>query len=65
MSNIEARKPFPIIVDLQNMLDSYETLYRLASAPELIIPDHDPHVTQYFPQDIAPHITRLDRGSKA
>lgn len=62
--NFEARKPFPIVVDLQNMLDGYDTLYRLASAPELIIPGHDPLVTQYFPQDIAPHITRLDKGRK-
>ncbi|MDC1399364.1 N-acyl homoserine lactonase family protein [Yoonia sp.] len=62
--NFEARKPFPIVVDLQNMLDGYDTLYRLASAPDLIIPGHDPLVTQYFPQDIAPHITRLDKGRK-
>lgn len=62
--NFEGRKPFPIVVDLQNMLNGYDTLYRLASAPELIIPGHDPLVTQYFPQDIAPHITRLDKGRK-
>ena len=62
--NFQMRKPFPIVVDLQNMLDGYDTLYRLASAPNLIIPGHDPLVTQYFPQDIAPHITRLDKGPK-
>ena len=62
--NFEARKPFPIVVDLQNMLDGYDTLYRLASAPELIIPGHDPLVRQYFPQDVAAHITRLDQGRK-
>lgn len=62
--NFQMRKPFPIVVDLQNMLDGYDTLYRLASAPDLIIPGHDPLVTQYFPQDIAPHITRLDKGPK-
>jgi glyoxylase-like metal-dependent hydrolase (beta-lactamase superfamily II) len=60
--NFEARKPFPIVVDLQNMLDGYDRLVRLASAPELIIPGHDPLVRQYFPQDIAAHITRLDKG---
>jgi glyoxylase-like metal-dependent hydrolase (beta-lactamase superfamily II) len=60
--NFEARKPFPIVVDLQNMLDGYDTLYRLASSPTLIIPGHDPLVTHYFPQDIAPHVTRLDKG---
>ncbi len=60
--NFEARKPFPIVVDLQNMLDGYDTLYRLASAPELIIPGHDPLVRSYFPVGVAPHIHRLDVG---
>ncbi len=62
--NFEARKPFPIVVDLQNMLDGFDTLYRLASSPDLIIPGHDPLVRSHFPQDIAPHITRLDKGRK-
>ncbi len=62
--NFEARKPFPIVVDLQDMLDGFETLYRLAPNPELIVPGHDPLVRQYFPQEIAPHITRLDKGRK-
>lgn len=60
--NVYARKPFPIVVDLQNMLDGFETLHRLASTPELIIPGHDPLVRQYFPTDLAPHIHRLDVG---
>ena len=60
--NFEARKPFPIVVDLQDMLDGFDTLYRLASAPGLIVPGHDPLVRTRFPQDIAPHIRRLDRG---
>ena len=62
--NFEARKPFPIVVDLQDMLDGFETLYRLTPTPELIVPGHDPLVRQYFPQGIAPHITRLDKGRK-
>ena len=41
--NFLARKPFPIVVDLQNMLDGFEMLRRLASAPRLIVPGHDPH----------------------
>ena len=62
--NFEARKPFPIVVDLQNMLDGYDTLYRLATSPDLIIPGHDPLVRDYFPQGITDHITRLDQGRK-
>lgn len=60
--NVFSAKPFPIVVDLQNMLDGFETLRRLASKPELIIPGHDPLVRQYFPQGPAAHITRLDAG---
>lgn len=60
--NAFARKPFPIVVDLQNMLDGFETLHTLASRPSLIIPGHDPLVRSYFPQAMAPHIHRLDQG---
>ncbi|SOH93870.1 Glyoxylase, beta-lactamase superfamily II [Monaibacterium marinum] len=60
--NVFARKPFPIVVDLQNMLDGFETLHRLASSPSLIIPGHDPLVREYFPNTLAPHIHRLDTG---
>ncbi|MDC0738271.1 N-acyl homoserine lactonase family protein [Cognatishimia sp. SS12] len=60
--NFMARKPFPIVVDLQDMLDGFDTLLRLASTPELIIPGHDPLVRQIFAEDRAPHIHRLDIG---
>ena len=60
--NFQARKPFPIVVDLQNMLDGFETLYQLASDPKLIVPGHDPLVRTLFPQGVAAHITRLDQG---
>lgn len=62
--NFQARKPFPIVVDLQNMLDGYDMLYRLASSPDLIIPGHDPLVRVHFPAGAAEHITRLDQGRK-
>ncbi|MGB5864340.1 MAG: N-acyl homoserine lactonase family protein [Sulfitobacter sp.] len=60
--NVMAQKPFPIVVDLQDMLDGFATLKRLASTPSLIIPGHDPLVRTLFPQGMAPHITRLDGG---
>ena len=62
--NFEARKPFPIVVDLQNMLDGFSRLYKLASDPSLIIPGHDPLVRSYFPQDGPEHVFRLDQGRK-
>ena len=63
--NFEARKPFPIVVDLQNMLDGFDTLHRLSSDRKLIIPGHDPLVCKRFAQDGADHIFRLDRGQVA
>lgn len=60
--NIFARKPFPIVVDLQNMLDGFDTLQKLATAPTLIVPGHDPLVTKAYPLAMANHIWRLDRG---
>ncbi|RED12173.1 N-acyl homoserine lactonase family protein [Pontivivens insulae] len=60
--NLHARKPFPIVVDLQNMLDGFDTLERLASRPDLIVPGHDPLVRDYFASDLASHIHRLDTG---
>ena len=60
--NLFAHKPFPIVVDLQNMLDGFATLKRLASHPDLIVPGHDPLVGTLFPQGSAAHIRRLDQG---
>ena len=60
--NLWARKPFPIVVDLQDMLDGFARLEALASAPGLIIPGHDPLVGAHFPRDLADHIWRLDHG---
>ncbi|MEM6304039.1 MAG: N-acyl homoserine lactonase family protein [Pseudomonadota bacterium] len=60
--NVFAGKPFPIVVDMADMLAGFATLKRLASATELIIPGHDPLVRKVFPSDLADHIRRLDRG---
>lgn len=60
--NVMARKPFPIVVDLQDMLDGFDRLRQLASAPGLIVPGHDPLVCQYFETAMADHVHRLDVG---
>lgn len=60
--NVFARKPFPIVVDLQDMLDGFEHLHALASYPKLIVPGHDPLVREVFAPGLAPHIHRLDPG---
>ncbi|MEM6758765.1 MAG: N-acyl homoserine lactonase family protein [Pseudomonadota bacterium] len=64
--NVVARKPFPIVVDLDDMIAGFDRLEALASRPELIVPGHDPLVMEYFPAGPDAHILRLDRGpSKA
>lgn len=60
--NFRDRKPFPIVVDLQDMLAGFDRLRALASSPDLIIPGHDPLVRSLFPVDGADHIVRLDVG---
>jgi glyoxylase-like metal-dependent hydrolase (beta-lactamase superfamily II) len=60
--NLWLRKPFPIVVDLQDMLDGFTRLERLASRRALIVPGHDPLVGRVFAPGVADHITRLDPG---
>ncbi|MCJ8310538.1 MAG: N-acyl homoserine lactonase family protein, partial [Rhizobiaceae bacterium] len=46
--NFVAGKPFPIVVDLADMVSGFDTIQRLASRRELVIPGHDPLVTRSF-----------------
>ncbi|WP_353474931.1 N-acyl homoserine lactonase family protein [Salipiger sp. H15] len=62
--NFLRRKPFPIVVDLQDMLDGFGRLEALASERRLIVPGHDPLVTRLFPSTLAPHVFRLDGGPR-
>ena len=59
------RKPFPIVVDVEEMLRGYDTITTLASSRDLVVPGHDPAVTSLFPTEKAPFIFRLDRGPLA
>ena len=60
--NVFEKKPFPIVVDLEDMLAGFDRLHALASEPKLIIPGHDPLTRELFPIDGAGHIFRLDQG---
>lgn len=61
--NFLTRKPFPIVVDLQDMLQGYDTIQALASSTELVIPGHDPLVGKIFPQfGHSGFVWRLDAG---
>jgi len=53
-------KPFPIVVDLENMLSGFNTLMTLADSKDHIIPGHDPLVRQYYPSQGDEQVFRLD-----
>ncbi|MEM9853687.1 MAG: N-acyl homoserine lactonase family protein [Pseudomonadota bacterium] len=54
-------KPFPIVVDVENMLTGFKKIRALASEPGLLIPGHDPLVRELFEQ-VSDGVHRLDRG---
>jgi len=61
--NVFSRKPFPIVVDLEEMLAGFDRLNELASEPNLIVPGHDPLIARHFPvHNGADFIFRLDQG---
>jgi glyoxylase-like metal-dependent hydrolase (beta-lactamase superfamily II) len=47
--NFEQRKPFPIVVDVEAALRSFDRLEELATSPRHIVPGHDPLVLQRYP----------------
>lgn len=61
--NFLLQKPFPIVVDLENMINGFQTIKNLATKPQLVIPGHDPIVTQAFPEiGNSGFVWRLDGG---
>ncbi|MEM1387803.1 MAG: N-acyl homoserine lactonase family protein [Pseudomonadota bacterium] len=60
--NMARAMPFPLAVDVEDMVKSFDILDQLASQRSLIVPGHDPIVRDVFDAGPAPHITRLDPG---
>ena len=61
--NFLTGKPFPIVVDLEDMLNGFKIIKGLASDVNLVIPGHDPLLKDYFPEEGASgFVWRLDRG---
>jgi glyoxylase-like metal-dependent hydrolase (beta-lactamase superfamily II) len=61
-ANFEQGRPFPILDSLSDMFEGFDTMRRLASSPDHIIPGHDPLVLARYPAALAgvPDIVRLD-----
>jgi glyoxylase-like metal-dependent hydrolase (beta-lactamase superfamily II) len=47
--NFETGKPFPIVVDMEDVLKGYASLKRLAGTARRVIPGHDPLVLARYP----------------
>lgn len=64
--NYLAAKLFPIVADTEAMLEGFARLPRLVSAPQLVVPGHDPLVRRLYPRvagaAIGAAIHRLDVG---
>jgi glyoxylase-like metal-dependent hydrolase (beta-lactamase superfamily II) len=48
-ANFQQRRPFPVVYNVAEMLEGYDTLNRFAESPNHIVPGHDPLVMQYYP----------------
>jgi glyoxylase-like metal-dependent hydrolase (beta-lactamase superfamily II) len=61
-ANLEQERPFPLLVDMQEMLEGFSLVRSLASSPAHIVPGHDPLVLARYPRSLPtlPHIARVD-----
>lgn len=57
--NFLREKPFPIVVDVADMLSGFRRIRHLSGRIEHVVPGHDPLVRKLFPE-VAPDIFRLD-----
>jgi glyoxylase-like metal-dependent hydrolase (beta-lactamase superfamily II) len=47
--NMEEGRPFPIVLNVADMLEGHRTVRALASSPAHVIPGHDPDVMRRYP----------------
>lgn len=62
-ANMQEERPFPVVYNVGDMIEGYETAHRLASSPDHVIPGHDPAVLARYPAHDAETegwIVRLD-----
>lgn len=60
--NAFLKKPYPIVVDLEDMLVGFDKVIALASDKRLVVPGHDPLVMDLFEQAGPDYVVRLDTG---
>lgn len=47
-ANMEENRPFPVVIDIGEMVDGWHKIRTLVDAPKRIIPGHDPQVMHDF-----------------
>ena len=56
--NMAARRPFPIVFHVGDMLDGFDRMRDLADLVDLVVPGHDPEVLRRFPP-VAPELAGI------
>jgi glyoxylase-like metal-dependent hydrolase (beta-lactamase superfamily II) len=67
-ANMERQNPFPVVVDIAAMMESWKKLARLAGDERRIVPGHDPLVMQRYKAprpDLDGIVVRLDEPPNA
>jgi len=61
-ANFEQERPFPVLESVTDMLEGFDTMRRLASSNQHVIPGHDPEVLRRYPAALpgVNDIVRLD-----
>lgn len=62
-ANMQTGRPFPIVTNVAEMLEGFQTVARLADSPDHIIPGHDPLVASLYPAlspELEKRVVRLD-----
>ncbi len=65
-ANMERNAPYPILVDIDDYLEAFATIRRLATSAAHIVPGHDPLVLRRYPAAKAglADVVRLDAEPK-
>jgi glyoxylase-like metal-dependent hydrolase (beta-lactamase superfamily II) len=67
-AHINEGRVFPLVYNVGEVLEGYETLKKLASSPKYVVPGHDPAVLTHYPAakaGLEGWIVRLDAEPKA
>ncbi|WP_112321489.1 N-acyl homoserine lactonase family protein [Oceanibium sediminis] len=62
--NFLTGKPFPIVVDLDDMLSGFKRLLALGGTPSHIVPGHDPLVRRLYPSTSGGNVVTLHADPK-